>query len=441
LKPVSKMLLAPQSGGDLKEFLETGSAKMANTQSHRNWILFALFWILFCTLGSIVNTIPIFITPLMKHYGWTHTQASALPMAYSLTMGLGAPLVGWALDRIEARVVMAVGVLVLASGLFMAGAAHSFLLIFAGHLLIGAGTAASSIVPGSFVAANWFGERRGFAIGVTIAGGSLGGVIMPPIVDRLIGLSIATAYFTLAVMVLVVPISLILAIIQTRPATLGPDTRGDFDDIPGLELRPALRTRQFWILVAVQVLASLGMFGTFFYTVPFLIQSGYASSKAALALSVVNAAAGVGLLIMGALCDRFTGRRVLPFITIQLGLSSLLLLGAGSASGGIFYLVAFLLIFGLVVGFATIVPVVLVEIFGLKRFGTLSGLLGMASALAMANGPMVVGVIFDTTNSYTIAFEVSAILCFLAAASGFALSPIEGSGSVSPEAVRVSSRH
>jgi MFS family permease len=412
---------------------------MSSSQYHRNWILFALFWILFCTLGSIVNTIPIFITPLMKHYGWTHTQASALPMAYALTMGLGAPLVGWALDRIGARVVMAVGALVLASGLFMAGAAHSFGMIFAAHLLIGAGTAASSIVPGSLVAANWFGDRRGFAIGVTIAGGSLAGVIMPPIVDRLISQSIATAYFTLAIMVLIVPTSLILAIIKTRPANIGADTPGEVDELPGLELSPALRTRQFWILVAVQVLASLGMFGTFFYMVPFLIQSGYASSRAALALSVVNAAAGVGLLIMGTLCDRFTGRRVLPFITIQLGLSSLLLLGAGSASGRLVYLGAFVVLFGLVVGFATIVPVVLVEIFGLKRFGTLSGLLGMASALAMANGPMVVGVIFDATSSYTIAFEVSAGLCFLAAASGFALSPIVGSESFSPEAVRVSS--
>ena len=96
---------------------------------------------------------------------------------------------------------------------------------------------------------------------------------------------------------------------------------------------------------------------------------------------------------------------------------------------------------GLVVGFATLVPVVLAELFGLKRFGTLSGLLGMASALAMAIGPMVVGVVFDATNSYTTAFELSAMLCFLAAASAFALSPIAGIETVSPEALRSLSRH
>ncbi len=191
---------------------------MTSLESQRKWVLIALFGTLFCTLGSIVNTIPIFITPLMKHYGWTHTQASAVPMAYALTMGLGAPLVGWALDRIEAKLVMTSGALVLASGLFLAGAADSFVVIFIAHLLIGAGTAASSIVPGSLVAANWFGDRRGFAIGVTIAGGSMGGVIMPPVIDRLLGSSISTAYFTLAIMVLVIPTSLILAFIRTRPA-------------------------------------------------------------------------------------------------------------------------------------------------------------------------------------------------------------------------------
>jgi MFS family permease len=416
---------------------------MRSLESQRKWVLVALFGTLFCTLGAIVNTIPIFITPLMKHYGWTHTQASAVPMAYSLTMGLGAPLVGWALDRIEARLVMTSGALVLAFGLFLAGSSHSFLPIFVAHLLIGAGGAASSIVPGSLVAANWFGDRRGFAIGVTIAGGSMGGVIMPPVIDRLLGSSISTAYFTLAIMVLLVPTTLILAFIRTRPAdaTASSGPPRQLDSLPGLELRPALRTRQFWILVAVQVLASIGMFGTFFYMVPFLIQSGYASSSAALAMSFINAAAGIGLLIMGALCDRFTGRKVLPLMAIQLGLSSLLLLGARASTGWAFYIGAFLLLFGLVVGFATIVPVVLAELFGLKRFGTLSGLMGMASALAMAIGPMVVGVVFDATNSYTTAFELSAMLCFLAAASAFALSPLAGIETVSPEVLRGLTRH
>jgi MFS family permease len=270
----------------------------------------------------------------------------------------------------------------------------------------------------------------------------MGGVIMPPVIDRLLGVSIAAAYFTLALMVLVIPTSLILAFIRTRPAGAAADRPAQqVNDVPGLELSPALRTRQFWILVAVQVLATIGMFGTFFYMVPFLIQSGYASSSAALAMSFINAAAGLGLLVMGALCDRFGGRRVLPLIALQLGLSSLLLLGARSATGWALYVGAFLLLFGMVVGFATIVPVVLAELFGLRRFGTLSGLLGMASSLAMAAGPMVVGVVFDATNSYTTAFELSAMLCFVAAAAAFALSPIAGRETLSAEALGSVSHH
>ena len=128
-------------------------------------------------------------------------------------------------------------------------------------------------------------------------------------------------------------------------------------------------------------------------------------------------------------------------MAIQLGLSSLLLLGAGSSTGWFFYVGAFLLLFGLVVGFSSIVPVVLVELFGLKRFGTLSGLLGMSSALAMSIGPMVVGVVFDATNSYTTAFELSSVLCFLAAASAFVLSPIAGVETATPETLRSVSHH
>jgi hypothetical protein len=67
-------------------------------------------------------------------------------------------------------------------------------------------------------------------------------------------------------------------------------------------------------------------------------------------------------------------------MAIQLGLSSLLLLGARAGTGWAFYIGAFLLLFGLVVGFATIVPVVLAELFGLKsvsvhcRYPILKGL-------------------------------------------------------------------
>ena len=217
-------------------------------------------------------------------------------------------------------------------------------------------------MPGSLVAANWFGDRRGFAIGVTIAGGLMGGVIMPPVIDRLLGLSISSAYFTLAIMVLLIPTTLILAFIRTRPAgaiAVGPTKQ--LDSLPGLELSPALRTRQFWILVAVQV-------GHYRNVRKILL---HGSVPDPIRLCLLQRRAGDefhqcrrrgSTVIMGALCDRFTGRKVLPLIAIQLGISSFLLLGARASTGWAFYIGAFLLLFGLVVGFATIVPVVLAEL-------------------------------------------------------------------------------
>jgi MFS family permease len=403
---------------------------MTSLESQRRWVLVALFGTLFCTLGSIVNTIPIFITPLMKHYGWTHTQASAVPMAYSLTMGLGAPLVGWLLDRVEARIVMARSA---GAGirLFPAGSSHSFRRFYCPSP-DWRGRRRLSIVP-CRGGGQLFGDRRGFAIGVTIAGGLMGGVIMLPVIDHLLDHR-SDRHFTLATMVLVVPTTLILAFIRTRPAgAVATSPARQLDSLPGLELSPALRTRQFWILAAVQLLATIGMFGTFFYMVPFLIQSGYASSSAALAMSFINAAAGVGLLIMGALCDRFGGRRVLPLIAIQLGASSRCRWRAG-CHGWAFYLELSCCRHG--------------GRFRDHRSGGAGGAVraqalryivrpaGDGVGAVMAIGPMVVGVVLMTNSHITASNGLRSVLW---RRSAFALSPIAGIETAHPSPQRVAS--
>jgi MFS family permease len=63
--------------------------------------------------------------------------------------------------------------------------------------------------------------------------------------------------------------------------------------------------------------------------------------------------------------------------------------------------------------------------FGLKRFGTISGMLGLATTLGIAAGPVVTGAIFDATHSYHAAFALCVVLELIAAAAAVACRPLE----------------
>src|SRR2546427_883283 len=76
----------------------------------RAWLVVgSLFTTLFLVFGSSYNTAGVFFTPLLDHFGWTRAQLSLLQTTLALAAGLVVPLVGWLLDRLEARVVIVAG--------------------------------------------------------------------------------------------------------------------------------------------------------------------------------------------------------------------------------------------------------------------------------------------------------------------------------------------
>jgi sugar phosphate permease len=149
-------------------------------RERQGWIIVAsLFVTLLLVWGSGYNTGGLFFPHLLKNFGWKRAQLSTLQgAALPLSAGLSAPLIGWLLDRVEARIVMVGGVLMTACSFLIASRVDSFGPLFAAYMLLGVGIGASTLLPCSLVIANWFGARRGLAMGLTFAGNSLGGALM-----------------------------------------------------------------------------------------------------------------------------------------------------------------------------------------------------------------------------------------------------------------------
>jgi sugar phosphate permease len=72
---------------------------------------------------------------------------------------------------------------------------------------------------------------------------------------------------------------------------------------------------------------------------------------------------------------------------------------------------------------------------GLKRYGSLQGLLGSAAQFGAAFGPELSGLIFDATKSYVRAFQLLALLQAVGAIAAFACIPGEYKRSIAASAL------
>src|SRR5207247_10018378 len=107
---------------------------------------------------------------LVTQFGGRRRQVSLLQTALALSAGLVVPLVGWRLDRLEAWLVIATGAAVTGIGFVLASRAEGFAPMVSAYVLVGVGLGAATLLPVSLVVANWFGTRRGLALGVAMVG-------------------------------------------------------------------------------------------------------------------------------------------------------------------------------------------------------------------------------------------------------------------------------
>jgi predicted MFS family arabinose efflux permease len=225
----------------------------------------------------------------------------------------------------------------------------------------------------------------------------------------------------------VLALPIILLIIRTRPE--GESAEEQAGGLPGLELGAALRSSPFWMLVGMHLGFTIGFAGAYFHMVPFLIGAGYSAQSAAFIFGAVAAVSLPGYLLLGSLADRFGTKPVLAGALITQATGILLMLTLGGHRFTAMLMVIFLVSYGLTIGSGTALGAALVaQCLGLRSYGSLQGIIGMIATVGSGMGPIVAGHIFDSTASYTAAFELCAALMLAAAVFASLVYPAEGLG-------------
>jgi len=190
--------------------------------------------------------------------------------------------------------------------------------------------------------------------------------------------------------------------------------------LEGFETRAALRTRSFWMIVIAQFCFALAATGVLIHFNQYLIDLHYSAALAAEAVSVSFGITTVGKVLMGLFADRITARIALAVSFAIQAIALVLALGAAHP----WLMAMFVLTFGATFAVPLmLIPLLIAESMGLRRYGSISGITAVANTIGAALGPIVSGWIFDLAHSYTIAFEAYIAIYILGAIASWACRP------------------
>lgn len=385
-----------------------------------------LLMVLFSGCG--VFAFGLFVKPLEASLGWGRGQVMAGFTLFYLMVGFASPVVGRFVDRHGARLVIAIGAVIMGLGFVIVSRMSDLYIFYLGYVIIGIGASAMGLVPCSAVVSNWFSRKRGTAVGLMAAGIGAGGVVMAPFLGYMLSrFDWRAAYLSMAILIMALAIPLALGVIRTRPSEMGLYPDGDSappgDSVgatrrggekEGVTLQQALRTPTFWLIGVAFAFSNFANMGTIQASAPFLQDIGYPTATAATTVGVIAFGSGTGKILFGWLCDRIPANRACA-IGIALQLAGVLLLLTVRANSPMMLIWTYALLLGLGVGaWLPTLSMLASTSFGLLFYGAVFGALNLAQSLGTATGPLFSGLMYDATGSYVGAFITASVLLAIA---------------------------
>jgi MFS family permease len=192
-----------------------------------------------------------------------------------------------------------------------------------------------------------------------------------------------------------------------------------------------VRSFEFLMLYVSWVLATIALFVPLVFLPAYVEAHGGSEVAGAALLSLLGGVSILGRLGIGVFADRIGTARLFKASVLLMAVSYVLWFIAPSYV----WLVGFAVTLGLGYGLRiALMPVVLIELFGVQNLGAILGIFFTASGISAVLGPLLAGFIVDATGSYQwgIAFALTAGMLGFAAVALLRIPRGEGSGRPPP---------
>jgi MFS family permease len=401
----------------------------------------------FAHSAQISSLLGVFMKSMERDLGFTRTAISGVQTLARIIEAFLAPFLGPLVDRGWGKRLMIGGALIAGLAYIMLSQVQSlWQLYLIKGLIAGVGLAGFGQLVVLVAVSNWFVAKRGRALGITAMGGSVGSLTMIPLLTFLIAAtSWRWGWGFLGIMIWSTVLLPAIFLMVRRPEDIGlePDGRtpgADGADVPlsvqseetvsshgmrgmrgntrkGNEdvlwsRRDVLMTRTFWLLTFTLGLSHMAMQAINLHLIPYIEDIGHATTLAAMAITARSTMSLVGSPLWGFAAERWEPRYLVSFKFLMYATGILVLMNATSAVA----IFSAVLIYGMgMAGTNVMVEVMWANYYGRFALGMVRGM-GMPFMTGVsAVGPLIAGIIYDSTNSYNVAF-IAIIACSVVSA-------------------------
>ncbi len=373
------------------------------------WVLIVLGLIINLCLGTVYSW-SVFVNPLTDYFtinlGQTVTANdvlmpfSAFLAVFAITMALNGKYV----ETHGPRIVTIVGCILTGLGWVFASTVSSITMLYIMYGVIGGigvGFAYGATVA---VAARWFPDRRGLAVGMTVFGVGFSAFVTANLAGYFIvayGVMSTFRIFGIGIIVLTVPLALPLTFPPAgwKPAGWNPPVPREGEHVTcECNRREMVNTPSFyglWMcyfigctagLMAISISKPVG-------TELVQIETGLATALVGF-FAIFN---GSGRPVFGFLTDRFSPGNTAMISFLLIALASFLMWQAPVVPA---YIIAFAVLWGCLGGWLAIAPTATASYFGTSDYPRCYGMVFLAYGAGAIAGPQLAGFIRTTTGNY-----------------------------------------
>jgi len=335
---------------------------------------------------------PSFAAVFALGSGGFGTLYSAATLASAALMPFFGPII----DRIDLRVCSVVVGLMMALSLLTTSLAPSLPVLFAGVLFLRLSGQGLMTQIGGVSTTRFFGSQRGKALAIVGLGFSFAIALFPMTLAHLIariGWQQTLMLISASVVFLFLPGSLALIKgtdrFQHPPARSGAASAGDG---VAWTRKDVLRAPFFYFAVPVTLLMPFFSTGLIIHLGRIAEHKGWSLEWAASCFIASAVMGRIASFCMGPLVDRFTARRLFPFVLVPYGIALTVLMLNTHPYAALVWLGMAGLSFGSV---SVTMPALWAEVFGLDSLGAISSLVGSAGVFATALSPALFGWLLD----------------------------------------------
>ncbi|MEQ9671992.1 L-lactate MFS transporter [Coleofasciculus sp. G2-EDA-02] len=392
------------------------------------WLFIPLGLIVLLCLGTVYSW-SIFSGPFEEELN-TQPGAILLPfLVLGVTFTIVMPITGLYMNRCSPRILTGIGGIIVGIGYLLSSQVTNLpLLVISYGLITGIGVGMTYGVP-LVVAARWFPDRKGFAVGMTVVGFGLSPLLTAPLAFNLIrgnaqlgipSLGIRTTFIILGIaftaIILVISTTLKMPPPRWKPAGWTPPetgTGGDGERDRVLNL-PMVQTQTFYGLWSCYIIGTFVGLTAIATTAQIGLEiAGLEPEALTLAVPLFAVFNGIGRPLFGWLNDRLKPKLTIILINVLILIASIIMLNT-SQGEPVNFLVAFSLFWFCLGAWLAVAPAATLSFFHLDNYPSNYGLMFTAFGIGGLAGIFTAGGLKAIFGSFAPFFWVTSLAAIAA---------------------------